>query len=76
MPIEYSEVRKGMVIVGEDKNLYSVIDRSLHTPGNLRSILTLKIKSLKTGSVIEKRFKPDDKVETAFLDKRDPAWLP
>jgi elongation factor P len=75
VPIEYSEVRKGMVIVGEDKHLYTVIDRSLHTPGNLRSILMLKVKNLKTGSVIEKRFKPDDKVETAFLDKREMEYI-
>lgn len=75
MPIEYSEVRKGMVIVGEDKNLYSVLDRSLHTPGNLRSILTIKIKSLKTGNVVDKRFKPDEKVEVAYLDKREMEYI-
>lgn len=75
MPIEYSEVRKGMVIVGEDNNLYSVVDRSLHTPGNWRAILTLKIKSLKTGNVVEKRFKPEDKVETAYLEKREMEYI-
>ena len=75
MPIEYSEVRKGMVIIGEDKNLYSVVDRSLHTPGNWLAILTLKIKSLKTGGVVEKRFKPEDKVEVAFLDKREMEYI-
>ncbi|MFO0812243.1 MAG: elongation factor P [Gemmatales bacterium] len=75
MPIEYSEVRKGMVIVGEDNQLYSVVDRYLHTPGNWRSILILKMKSLKTGNVTEKRYKPEDKVETAFLDKREMEYI-
>ncbi|MFT3878921.1 MAG: elongation factor P [Gemmatales bacterium] len=75
MPIEYSEVKKGMVIIGEDKNLYNVVDRSLHTPGNWRAILILKLKSLKTGGVVEKRFKPDDKVEVAFLDKREMEYI-
>jgi elongation factor P len=75
VPIEYSEVRKGMVIVGEDTHLYTVVDRYLHTPGNWRSILILKMKNLKTGSVTEKRFKPEDKVETAFLDKREMEYI-
>lgn len=75
MPIEYSEVRKGMVIVGEDNLLYSVVDRQLHTPGNWRAILTLKLKSMKTGGVVEKRFKPEDKVEQAYLEKREMEYI-
>lgn len=75
MPIEYSAVRKGMVIVGEDTNLYYVVDRNLHTPGNWRAILTLRIKNMKTGAVTEKRFKPEDKVETAFLEHRQMEYI-
>ena len=52
MPIEYSQVRKGQVIIGDDSQLYTVIERDLNTPGNWRSILQLKLKNLKTGSVI------------------------
>ena len=73
--ILYSQVRPGMVIIGEDKHLYSVVDRNLNTPGNWRAILTLRLKNLKTGSVTEKRFKPEDKVEQAFLDKRQMQYL-
>src|SRR5258707_14052551 len=71
----YSQVRKGMVIVGEDGHLYSVIDRDLNTPGNWRAILNLKLKNLKTGAVTPKRFKPEDKVEIAYLDKRPMQYL-
>ena len=73
--IEYSQVRKGMVIVGEDGQLYHVVDRNLNTPGNWRAILTLRIKNLSTGNVVEKRFKPDDKVEQAYLDKREMQYI-
>src|SRR6516165_4750892 len=73
--INYSQVRKGMVIVGEDGQLYSVIDRDLNTPGNWRAILNLKLKNLKTGAVTPKRFKPEDKVELAYLDKREMQYL-
>jgi elongation factor P len=73
--IEYSQVRKGMVIVGEDGQLWQVVDRDLNTPGNWRAILNLKLKNLKTGAVIPKRFRPDDKVEQAYLDKRQMQYL-
>lgn len=73
--IEYSQVRKGMVIVGEDGQLFHVVDRNLNTPGNWRAILTLKLKNLKTGNVNEKRYKPDDKVEQAYLDKREMQYI-
>jgi elongation factor P len=73
--INYSQVRKGMVIVGEDGQLYSVIDRDLNTPGNWRAILNLKLKNLKTGAVTPRRFKPEDKVELAYLDKRPMQYL-
>ena len=43
--IRYSEVRKGMVIVGEDGQLYYCVDRELKTPGNLPSKLTLRLKN-------------------------------
>src|ERR1700751_4124704 len=64
-----------MVIVGEDGQLYAVIDRDLNTPGNWRAILNLKLKNLKTGAVTPKRFRPDDKVEQAYLDKKQMQYL-
>lgn len=73
--ILYSQVRTGMVIVGEDGKLYSVVDRNLNTPGNWRAILTLRLRSLESGAVVEKRFKPEDKVEQAYLDRRPMQYL-
>src|SRR5262249_10410616 len=64
-----------MVIVGDDGQLYSVVDRDLNTPGNWRAILNLKLKNLKTGAVTPKRFRPEDKVEQAYLDKRPMQYL-
>jgi elongation factor P len=73
--IEYSQVRKGMVIVGDDGQLYYVVDRNLNTPGNWRAQLKLKLKSLKTGAVVENKVHPDNKVEQAYLDKRDMQYI-
>lgn len=73
--IEYSQVRKGMVLVGEGGDLYSVVDRDLNTPGNWRAILQLKLKNLKTGSITINRVRPQDKVEQAYLDKREMQYI-
>jgi elongation factor P len=73
--IEYSQVRKGMVIVGDDGQLYHVVDRDLNTPGNWRAILQLKLKNLKTGSITLNRVRPQDKVEQAYLDRREMQYI-
>jgi elongation factor P len=73
--IEYSQVRKGMVLVLEDKQLYHVVDRDLNTPGNWRAILQLKLKNLKTGAITMNRVRPQDKVEQAYLDKREMQYI-
>jgi elongation factor P len=73
--ILYVDVRKGMVIIGEDGQLYQCVDRELRTPGNLPSKLTLKLKSLKTGFVNQVRVHPEDKVEQAYLEKREMQYL-
>ncbi|MFM7152381.1 MAG: elongation factor P, partial [Gemmataceae bacterium] len=72
--ILFSEVRKGMVINLEGQ-LYYCVDRELRTPGNLPSKLTLKLKNIKTGFVNEQRVHPEDKVEQAYLEKRDMEYL-
>lgn len=72
---KFSDVRKGQVIIGEDGQLYAVIDRELITPGNWRAILNLKLKNLKTGSTAVNRVKPEDKVEIAYLDRREMQYL-
>lgn len=72
--IRYSEVRKGMVIIYDNQLCY-VVDRDLKTPGNLPSKLTLTLKNLKSGFVNTQRVHPEDKVEQAYLDKREMQYL-
>jgi elongation factor P len=64
-----------MVIVGDDGQLYHVVDRDLNTPGNWRAILQLKLKNLKTGSITINRVRPQDKVEQAYLDRREMQYI-
>ena len=73
--IKYIDVRKGMVLIGDNGDLYQCLDRDLNTPGNWRAILQLKLKNLMTGNVVTRRVHPDNKVEQAYLDKRDMQYL-
>jgi elongation factor P len=72
--INFSQVRKGMVIV-VDGQLNYVVDTHLNTPGNWRAILQLKLKNLKTGSITQNRVRPEDKVEQAYLEKREMEYI-
>jgi elongation factor P len=72
--IPYSQVRKGSVIF-EGGQLYYIVDRDLNTPGNWRAILQLKLKNLNTGAVTTSRVRPEDKVEQAYLDKREMQYI-
>jgi len=72
--ILYSDVRKGMVVLHKGELCY-VVDRELRTPGNLPSKLTLTLKYLKSGNVNTERVHPEDKVEQAYLEKREMQYL-
>jgi elongation factor P len=72
--MKYIDVRKGMVLVGEDGTLSQCLDRDLNTPGNWRAILQLKLRNLKTGAITMNRVRPDDKVELAYLETRDMTY--
>jgi elongation factor P len=68
--IKNVDIRRGMVLVAEDGQLYQCLERDLNTPGNWRAILQLKMKNLKTGSITINRVRPEDKAELAYLEKR------
>lgn len=69
-----TEVRKGMVVKYEDRLQY-VMNVYHHTPGNLRSVIQIKMRDLKTGSSKEVRFSSGDKLEHAIIDQTDMEYL-
>ncbi len=64
------DIRRGMVLNMNGQLLYC-LERDLNTPGNWRAILYLKLKNLKTGSIVDERVHPDDKVDVVYLDTRE-----
>jgi elongation factor P len=72
--ISATQMRPGMVIK-YNNDLYSVFSVSHRTPGNLRGFVQARMRSLKSGTMIENRFSSEDKVEKAILDEHQMEYL-
>src|SRR5438552_2277520 len=55
--------------------LYQVVDYQHITPGNWRGMVQTKLRKLSTGSIIDHRFRSEDRVERAVLDEREMEYL-
>jgi len=74
MSTQLTQVRKGNV-VKMDGDFFKVVDMHHNTPGNKGGIVQLKLKNLKTGGHINKRFNSTDSIDTAYLDRRSCQYL-
>jgi elongation factor P len=72
--ISSTQMRPGMVIKYNNE-LYSIFSVNHRTPGNLRGFVQAKMRSLRTGSMMENRFSSEDKVEKAILDEQEMEYL-
>ena len=67
-------MRPGMVIKFNN-DLFSVFSVNHRTPGNLRGFVQVKMRNLRSGSMIEHRFSSEDRVEKALLDEQEMEYL-
>lgn len=72
--ISSTQMRPGMVIKFNNE-LFSVFSVNHRTPGNLRGFVQAKMRSLRSGSMIEHRFSSEDRVERAQLDEQEFEYL-
>src|SRR5437867_2015061 len=72
--IQATQMKRGMCIK-HDNDLYRVVSTQHITPGNWRGMVQAKIRHLKTGSIIEHRFRSEDRVERAILDETEMEFL-
>src|SRR5436309_15117439 len=72
--ISSTQMRPGMVIVF-NKELFSIFSVNHRTPGNLRGFVQARMRSLRSGSMIEHRFSSEDRVERAVLDEQKMEYL-
>lgn len=72
--IKASDLKRGQLLEYE-KQLYTAHTITHVSRGNWRSYIQAKLKSIKTGSVIDVRFSVDDKVETPFVETKPFEYL-
>jgi elongation factor P len=72
--IQATQMKRGMCIK-HDNDLYRVVATQHITPGNWRGMVQAKIRHLKTGSIIEHRFRSEDRIERAILDETEMEFL-
>jgi len=72
--VKATQLRPGMVIQHEG-NLYTVFSVEHRTPGNKRGSMQTKMRNLRTGAIIDYRFRAEDFVERAILDEVEFEYL-
>ena len=72
--ISATQLRPGMVIKFNNE-LYSIFSMTHRTPGNLRGFVQVRMRNLRSGSMIEHRFSSEDRVEKAVLDEQEMEYL-
>ena len=63
-----TQLRPGMVIQHEGQ-LYTVFSVDHRTPGNKRGSMQTRLKNLRTGTMIDYRFRAEEFVDRAILDR-------
>lgn len=73
--ISASALKSGMILQGE-KSLYKVLSVEYHMGGGkMGGLVHVKLKDLRSGLFLERKFKPDEKVENAELDRKTMEFL-
>ena len=67
-------LRPGMVIQHEG-DLYAVHSTEPRTPGNKRGSMQTRMKNLRTGAIIDYRFRAEDNIDRAVLDEVEFEFL-
>ncbi len=69
-----NDLRPGMVIK-HNNELYSIFRAEHRTPGNLRAFVQARMRNLRSGAMIDHRFRSEDNVERAIIDETQMQYL-
>jgi elongation factor P len=72
--ISTNDMRPGQTLE-LDGELFNIIKYEHHKPGKGGAMVRTKLKSIKNGSVVDRTFRADEKVNLARLDKREMQYL-
>jgi elongation factor P len=72
--IKATQIRPGMIIMHEGE-LYTVHSVDHRTPGNKRGAMATRMRSLRTGSIMDYRFRAEDSIDRAVLDEIEYEYM-
>ena len=72
--ISTSDIKNGITIK-IDEGLFSVIEFQHVKPGKGGAFVRTKLRNARTGAVIERTYRSDERLEQAIIDKRDTQYL-
>ncbi len=58
-----------------DQDLFRVLDLQHVTPGNLRGFVRVKLRNIRSGTLLDQKLRSEDSVERATLDEREMQFL-
>ena len=74
MAVTTNDLRNGMTLDLPD-GLFSVVEFQHVKPGKGGAFVRTKLKNVRTGAVLERTFRADERVEQAIVDKREMQLL-
>jgi elongation factor P len=72
--VSTNDLRTGMVLELEG-DLWTVLFFQHHKPGKGQAVVRTKLRNVRSGAVLERTFRADEKVDQAILDKREMQYL-
>src|SRR5258708_35670050 len=70
MAVSTNDLKNGMSL-DLPEGLFSVVDFQLDKPGKGGAFVRTKLKNVRSGAVIERTYRADEKLEQAIIDKRE-----
>ena len=74
MSVSTNDLKNGMTLE-LDGDLWTVLDFLHHKPGKGQAVVRTRLRNLRTGAVLDRTFKSDEKVGLAILEKREMQYL-
>src|SRR5437867_13039100 len=74
MTVSTNDLRNGMTL-DLPEGLFSVVEFQHVKPGKGGAFVRTKLKNVRTGAVLERTYRADEKLEQAIIDKREMQYL-
>jgi len=74
VPLSINELKSGLTVL-VDGRVYSITDYQHVKPGKGAAFVRTKLRNLKNGTILEKTFRGDEKLEEAFIEERKLQYL-